>query len=164
MQDIILSIDDAPVDSLPIFGLRAYMLSAGKPAKFTILRGTEKLDLEIPVTERKHNADSLVDLADPEKNFVGKLGILGIQIDKTTTPMLPDLREASGVMVAAKTAGSNAMGNLLSVGDVIHAVNGKAVISLDFLRASLENMKFRDPVVLQIEREGRMMYLAFRVD
>jgi hypothetical protein len=38
------------------------------------------------------------------------------------------------------------------------------VIGLDFLRTSLGNMRFNDPVVLQIEREGRMMYLALRVD
>jgi serine protease Do len=164
MQDIIISVDDEQVDSLPIFSLRTYMLRAGKPTKFTVLRGTEKLDLEISVAARQHNADRLVDLVDAEKNSVGKLGILGVQIDKTTAPILPDLREASGVMVAAKTAGSNAMDNPLSVGDVIHAVNGKAVMGLDFLRTSLDNMRFNDPVVLQIERDGRMMYLAFRVD
>jgi serine protease Do len=164
MQDIIISIDDGPVDDLPTFSLRAYMLSAGKSTNVTILRGTEKLDLQIPVVEHRHNADRLLDLVDREKNLVGKLGILGIQIDKTTTPMLPDLREASGVMVAAKTVGTSAVDNPLSVGDVIHALNGTTVIDLDYLRTLLESIKFNNPVVLQIEREGTMKYLAFRMD
>ena len=164
MQDIIISIDDGPVDDLPAFSLRAYMLQAGTPTKVTVLRGTEKVELQIPVVEHRHNADRLLDLVDREKNLVGKLGILGIQIDKTTTPMLPDLREASGVMVAAKTVGTSAVDNPLSVGDVIHALNGATVIDLDYLRTLLESIKFNDPVVLQIEREGTMKYLAFRMD
>jgi serine protease Do len=164
MQDIIISIDGGPVDDLPTFSLRAYMLRAGTNTKVTILRGTEKVDLQIPVVEHKHNADRLLDLVDREKNLFGKLGILGIQIDKTTTPMLPDLREASGVLVAAKTVGTSAVDNPLSVGDVIHALNGTTVIDLDYLRTLLESIKFNDPVVLQIEREGTMKYLAFRMD
>ena len=164
MQDIIISINDEQVDSLPTFSLRVYMLRPGTPTKVTILRGTEKLELQIPVVEHPHNADRLADLVDREKNLVGKLGILGIQIDKTITPMLPDLREASGVIVAAKTVGTSAVDNALSVGDVIHALNGTTVIDLDYLRTSLESIKFNDPVVLQIEREGTMKYLAFRMD
>lgn len=164
MQDIIISIDDGPVDDLPTFSLRAYMLRAGTITKVTVLRGSEKLDLQIAVVEHRHAADRLLDLVDREKNLVGKLGILGIQVDKTITPMLPDLREASGVIVAAKTVGTSAVDNPLSVGDVIHALNGTTVIDLDYLRTSLENIKFNDPVVLQIEREGTMKYLAFRMD
>jgi serine protease Do len=164
IQDIIISMDDEQVDNLPIFSLRTYMLRAGKPTKVTILRGAEKLDLQIPVTERLHSADRLVDLVSAGKNLVGKLGILGIQIDTTIAPMLPDLREASGVIVAAKTAGTSAADNPLSVGDVIHALNGTPVISLDYLRTSLDNITFNNPVVLQIEREGKMMYLALRMN
>jgi serine protease Do len=164
MQDIIISIDGAAVDDLPTFSLRAYMLREGTPTTLRILRGTEKLDLQTPVVEHRHNADRLVDLVDRERNLVGKLGILGIQIDKTIAPMLPDLREASGVIVAAKTVGTSAVDNPLPVGDVIHALNGTTVIDLDYLRTSLESIKFNDPVVLQIEREGRMMFLAFRMD
>jgi serine protease Do len=163
IQDIILNMDDEPVSSLPVFNLRTYMLRAGKQTKMTALRGTERLELEILVGERLHTADRLLDQVDPEKNLVGKLGILGIQIDKTIAQMLPDLREGSGVLVAARTVGSSAPDNALAVGDVIHALNGTPVISLDYLRASLEQIKFNDPVVLQIEREGRMLYLAFRM-
>jgi serine protease Do len=164
IQDIIISLDDEQVDSLPMFNLRTYMLQAGKSTKVTVLRGSEKLDLQTAVAERLHSADRLVDLVNPEQNMVGKLGILGIQIDEKIVPMLPDLREASGVIVVAKTVSSSAVDNPLSVGDVIHALNGSPVISLDYLRTSLENIRFNDPVVLQIERDGRMMYLAFRMD
>jgi len=39
-----------------------------------------------------------------------------------------------------------------------------SVISLDFLRSTLEAIKPSSPVVLQIEREGIMTYTTFRTD
>jgi serine protease Do len=164
IQDIILAMDDDPVDALPVFTLHTFTLRAGKLAKLTVLRGSETLNLEVPVLERPHKADTLVEHVDPEKNLVAKLGILGIQIDQSVLPLLPDLRENSGVIVAAKTIGSGVLVNPLAVGDVIHASNGSPVTSLDDLRAGLDKIKFNDPVVLQIEREGSMMYLTFRMD
>jgi hypothetical protein len=35
---------------------------------------------------------------------------------------------------------------------------------LDALRSTLNDMKPGDPVVLQIERDGRFQYLAFELD
>ena len=47
------------------------------------------------------------------------------------------------------------------VGDVIHALNGVTVIGLDFLTSQLDAIKPDNPVVLQIERDGSMMYTTF---
>jgi serine protease Do len=164
IQDIILSIDDKPVGSLPVFGMHFYMLRAGDRVKIEVLRGSEQLHVEVPVMQREHNVDRLTDLVDPEKNLVSKLGILGIEVDKKISQMLPGLREASGVIVAARLAGFGGTENSLAVGDVIHALNGMTVISLDFLRSTLDAIKPNNPVVLQIEREGIMMYTTFRMD
>jgi serine protease Do len=164
IQDIILSIDDKPVGSVPIFGMYFYMLQAGDRVKIVVLRGAEQLDMEVPVMQRQHEVDRLMDLIDPEKALVSKLGILGIQIDKKIAQMLPDLREASGVIVAAKAAGFGGEENSLAIGDVIHGLNGTPVIGLDFLRSALDRIKPDSPVALQIEREGRLMYTTFRME
>ena len=164
IQDIILSIDDKPVGSLPIFTMYMFMLRKGDVAKIRFLRGSEKMQVEVPVAQRPHNVDLLPDLVDPEKNLVSKLGIFGIEINEKISQMLPGLREASGVIVAAKVARLGAEENSLAVGDVIHALNGMTVISLDFLRPQLDAIKPDSPVVLQIERDGSMMYTAFRTD
>jgi hypothetical protein len=156
--------NDKPVGSLPIFGLNMFMLRAGDRVKIEVLRGSERIPLEVPVIQRPHNVDLLAGLVDPAKNLVSKLGILGIEIDKKTSRLLPDLREASGVIVAAKVAGFGQEENSLAVGDVIHALNGMTVISLDFLRSKLDAIKPDSPVVLQVEREGVMMYSTFRMD
>jgi len=164
VQDIILSLDDRPVGSLPVFGLYMLMSRAGDRMKIQVLRGGEKMQMEVAVAQQQHNVDLLAGLVDPEKNLVSKLGILGIEIDKRIADMLPALREASGVIVAAKVAGFGGEENSLAVGDVIHALNGMTVISLDFLRSTLEAIKPNSPVVLQVEREGTMMYTTFRMD
>jgi serine protease Do len=164
IQDIILSVDGKPVTGLPIFGMYMFMLREGDRVKLQVLRGTEKTQVEIPVGMRQHSVDLLADLVDPEKNLVSKLGILGIEIDEKISRMLPGLRQASGVIVAAKVAGFGEGENSLAVGDVVHGLNGTPVISLDFLRSTLDAIKPDSPVVLQIEREGILMYTTFRLD
>jgi serine protease Do len=164
VQDIILTVNGKAVGNLPLFGLYMFMLHAGDQAKIEVLRGSERIPLEVPVIQRPHNVDRLADLVDPEKNLVSKLGILGIEINKTTAPLLPEVREPSGVIVAAKVAGLGGQENSLAAGDIIHGVNGTPVISLDFLRSKLDEIKPGSPVVLQIERAGELMYTTFPTD
>jgi serine protease Do len=164
IQDIILSLDDKPVGSLPMFSMYMYMLREGDRVKIQVLRGSEKMQVEVPVAQRQHSVDLLADLVDPEKNLIGKLGVLGIEIDEKISQMLPGLRQPSGVIVAAKVAGFGGEENSLAAGDVIHALNGMTIINLDFLRSTLEAIKSNSPVVLQIEREGILMYTTFRMD
>ena len=164
IQDVILAMNGKLVGSLPMFGMQMFMLHAGDHVKIEALRGSERVSLDVPVIQRPHNVDRLADLVDPEKNLVPKLGILGIEIDKKISAMLPDLREASGVIVAAKVAGFTGEENSLAVGDVIHGLNGMDVVGLDFLRSKLDAIKPDSPVVLQVEREGILMYTTLRAD
>ena len=78
--------------------------------------------------------------------------------------MVPSLRMASGVIVAARTAFGATVDSGLETGDVIHALNGTTIISLDTLSTSIQQLKSGDPVVLQIERSGELRYLAFEME
>jgi S1-C subfamily serine protease len=49
-------------------------------------------------------------------------------------------------------------------GDVIHAINGTPVESMAGLRSTLDRLKTNSPVVLQIERGGHLMFVAFQLD
>jgi serine protease Do len=164
IQDIILTVNHKPVASLPMFGLYMLMLRAGDRVNIEVLRGSEKIPVEVLVIQRPHNVDLLASFVNPEKNLVSKLGIFGIEIDKRISQMLPDLREPSGVIVAARVAAFGGEENSLAVGDVIHALNGMTVLSLDFLRSTLDAIKPDSPVVLQVERDGTLMYTTFRMD
>jgi serine protease Do len=160
IQDVILSIDDKPAESLPIFTQGLYMHASGEMARVKVLRGSQQLDLRIPLEERPHKTDSLVDSADPEKNLVSPLGILGIELSLDLAKDLPDLRIPTGVVVAAKTLGGS--GEVpLQTGDVIHGVNGTTITTLAELRDSMAKLKPGDAVALLIERYAQMIYVSF---
>jgi len=160
IQDVILSVDGRNMESLPLFGFVLFTQPAGEILKVDVLRGDQKVSLDIPVIERVHQADRLADLVDPQKNLVKPLGILGIEIDSKIAGMVSDLRQPTGVIVVARALGSGVPDNSLTTGDVIHAVNGSPVTTLDGLRSLFDKMPPGSPVVLQIERDERFTFLA----
>ena len=119
------------------------------------------MQLDVPLVDRPHKADSLVDLADPVKNLVRPLGILGIELSPDLARNLPDVRIPSGVIVAAKTLGSTNGDVPLQTGDVIHALNGTTITSLAGLREGLAKLKPGDPVGLLVERYTQLIYVSF---
>jgi S1-C subfamily serine protease len=78
--------------------------------------------------------------------------------------MIPGLRREYGLIVAAKAPEGQSQFIDLQPGDIIDAVNTLPVAFIDTLQSSLDGMKPGDPVVLQIERNGRFQYLAFELD
>jgi len=62
------------------------------------------------------------------------------------------------------TADLHAADVSLSAGDVIHSVNGHAITTLSDLRSALDALKPHTPVVLRVEREGVLTFVAFELD
>jgi len=52
----------------------------------------------------------------------------------------------------------------LQTGDIIHAINHTALQSTSQFQELVRNLKSGDPVVLQIERNGNLQYLAFEME
>jgi serine protease Do len=163
IQDVIRAVDGRSVESLPQFGAIMYLRQGGEAVKFDVIRGSERLVLEVQVAERQDEVHRVADL-DPEGNLISKLGIVGVAINKNISEALPGLRMASGVIVAARAAYAATVETGLQSGDIIHALNGIDIISLDGLRQALDKLKIGDPVVLQIERQGTLMYLVFDME
>jgi S1-C subfamily serine protease len=76
--------------------------------------------------------------------------------------MLPRIRVPSGVIVTARAQEGRGAEVPLAAGDVIHAMNGILVSTLDGLRSVLGRLKRHSAVVLQIERAGKLMFVAFQ--
>jgi S1-C subfamily serine protease len=108
--------------------------------------------------------DQLLDLGQTEKDLVPQLAILAISIDDTIRPMIPDLRIPSGVVVVGRAADLFGPDIGLSNGDIIHSINNRPVDTVDNLRSALKQFKSGDPVVLQIERVGKLQYLPFEME
>jgi serine protease Do len=161
--DILLSLDGRMADSVPYVAFRLLSVKAGDNAHLEVLRGKERLAFDVPVIERTGAMDQMSGLADPEKNLVLPLGILGVEIDKKIVAAAPELRDSFGILVAARsnTGGS---GIPLAAGDVIRTLNGEPMATLDRLRAALKALPSQAPAVLQIQRDQRLMFLAFTLD
>jgi serine protease Do len=164
IQDILLSLDGRVMGSVPLAEMIISTRPAGAVMQAEVLRGTQQLRLTIPVTEQKNDVDQLGDLVEPEKDLVIKLGIYGVEIDEQLAKQLEDLREPTGVIVAALAADSMGVEADLQPGDVIHALNGKPLATLEQLRAALKALPAGAPGVLQVERDGKYLYVTFEMD
>jgi serine protease Do len=162
--DVLIGLDGQPIVSASQLENRIFRRRAGDKVGLTILRGKEELTITLAVRERADASSLLARLAHPEKNLISRLGVMCIQIDKEVASMIPGLRRQYGLIVAAKSPGGQAQFIDLQPGDIIEAVNTVPVALIDTLKASLDQMKPGDPVVLQIERNGQFQYLAFELD
>jgi serine protease Do len=164
-RDIILALDGQRIVSAGQLENHIYRRSAGDKLELRVLRGKDELKEIVPVVrERQDKSNLLGRLVHPEKNLIARLGILCIEIDKELAALIPDLRREYGLIVAGKTAGGQSQFIDLQAGDIIDAVNNSPVALLDSFRSTLSEMQPGDPVVLQIERDGRFQYLAFELD
>ena len=162
--DVLLSLDGQPIVSASQIENRIFRRQSGDKVQLAVLRGKDEWTVSLAVREHANASSLLARLAHPEKNLISRLGVLCIQIDKEIAAMMPGLRRQYGLIVAARSPGGQAQFIDLQPGDVIQSVNTFPVPFIETLRSSLDEMKPGDPVVLQIERNGKYQYLAFELD
>jgi serine protease Do len=74
------------------------------------------------------------------------------------------LRKHYGVVVAARGGDSPYSGDSLQPGDVIYAMNNSPVTDVASLRKELDQLKDAGSLVLQVERNGRLMYVTLEIE
>jgi serine protease Do len=161
--DVVVSLNGRALGSLSELVTGVTMRSGGQPVTLEVVRGTQRLRLAVPVVEQRDSLDRLIGSVDPEKNLVRRIGIVGVPIDSANAILIPDLRLPTGVLVLARASYAAGVNSGLAAGDVIHAVNATPIGTLDDLRGALRRFQPGDPVVLQIERQGRLTFLAFEI-
>jgi S1-C subfamily serine protease len=102
-------------------------------------------------------------MADPEKSLVSELGILGVEIDQRIAASATQLRGPHGIIVVARAAGATSEVPLLP-GDIVRNVNNQPTATLQSARDLMRAMKPGTPVTLQVQREGRLLYVTFTID
>jgi serine protease Do len=164
IQDIILTADDRRIETLPSLSAALYLHRLDQLVKMEILRGDERKTLYIPAIEHRDQMDQLLDAVNPENSLIQQLGVLAIDLSAELRAQLGDLRIPSGVVVVGRAADLIMPDIGLQAGDIIHRVNSTSVDSVDALRVALHSLKAGDPVVLQVEREGGLMYVSFEIE
>jgi serine protease Do len=161
--DVLLTVDGRLADSIPFVSFRLMSVDAGAKVHLEVLRDKQKLAFDVPVLEAPHEMDQIASLADPEKNLVRPLGIIGIEINQKIAAMTSDLRDPFGILVVARS--NDSTGDIpLAAADVIRTLNGQPMTTLERLRSALKSLQPGAPVVLQIQREERLLFLAFTLD
>jgi serine protease Do len=161
--DVLAAVDGKSADNLPLVAFHFYLLETGDKVHLDIFRGKDRLVFDVPVMEPPRDMDQITALADPEKNLVPMLGILGVEIDKKIASMASDLRDPFGIIVAARSAGAS-VEVPLNAGDVIRTLNGQPMTTLDRLRSTLKALPPGTPVALQIQRDQKLLFVAFTLD
>jgi serine protease Do len=164
IQDVIETVDDVPMNSLLELAFHLYTRNAGDRLKLVVRRGGDRVLLDVPVVERPGDLERLGDLGDPDTNRVNQLGVVGIAIDDSIAAMVPNLRIPSGVIVAGRAQGSRAADVSLSAGDIIHALNGTSISNIQELRTGLDALEPHAAAVLQVERAGKLSFVALQLD
>jgi serine protease Do len=161
--DVLVAVDGQLADNLPTVNYNFRLRDTQKPVVVVVLRGTAERSYSIPAVEQKSEFDSVAALADPTQNLVAELGILGVAIDRQRVPPNSGLRDPFGIVVAARTSGARTEVPLLPR-DVIRSVNGANMFTLDQLRETIRALKSGSAVTLQIQREGRLLFVPFTLE
>ena len=163
IQDIILSADDRRIETLPSLTAALYLHRLDQAVKLDILRGKERKTLYVPAIEHRDHMDEMLDTINADNSLVPRLGILAIDLTDELRSRL-SLRIPSGVIVLGRAVDLLMPDTGLQAADVIHQLNQTPIDTMDTLRAQTDKLKTGDPVVLQVEREGGLMYVSFEME
>ncbi|MEO8656833.1 MAG: trypsin-like peptidase domain-containing protein [Bryobacteraceae bacterium] len=162
--DIVEAIDGRPLEEGRQLMAAVFQHAPGQLMSLDLLRGEERLQKKVTVLEKPRSPASLADLVNEEGHLIRRLGILAVTLDEKVNAVLPNLRKLRGVVVAAIPAEFAGFNPGLQSGDVIYSLNGKAVSTLEELRAGIEPMKPGEAVALYVERDSTLSYVAFNLE
>ncbi|HTQ81111.1 MAG TPA: PDZ domain-containing protein, partial [Thermoanaerobaculia bacterium] len=159
-----LRIDGQRVADVRQYALTLLQHAIGSAVDLELLRDDRPLKLHVTLTELPEDPTRVLDVVRPDKNLVPELDILGVDIDDKLAAALHSPHGDRGVLVAAMSADASPPGDRFQSGDIIRAVNRTPIHSLAELRKAVAGMKDGDPVVVQIERQGMLTFVAFEID
>jgi serine protease Do len=163
-RDVVTAIDGARVDSLPKYTGFLYIHQRNTPIRMEVLRDGKPLTVSITAIAAPPMIDNLSDLIDPRKDLIASLGVFVIDLKHSQAGAMLNLRSENGVLVAGLLGGEPATAADLSVGDVIRAINGTPLDDSQQLRQTLAGLKPGDAVVLEVERQSVLQYVAFEME
>ena len=161
--DVIVSVDGQAYDNLPSVNYYFRLRDSDEKVRIVVLRGTSQFSFAVQAVEDRSQLDAVTAPPDPEISMVRDLGILGVEITPEIAASAKGLRNAYGVVVVARVAGSG--GEVpLQVRDIIVGLNGQPVTSLQRLRDGIRALKPGASVALQIQRETRLLFVSFTIN
>jgi serine protease Do len=161
--DVLASIDGQPADNLPTASYSFRLRDTPDKVQLVVFRGEAQLSIAVQPIELRDDLGDVSLNADPAKNLVGPLGIIGVEVTPEIAASATGLRDPYGVIVMARAAGSG--GEVpLATHDIISSLNHRRVATLQALQESAAALKPGMPVTLQVQRQGKLIYVTFTVE
>jgi len=164
INDIIVAVNGNEIKSARDLQSFIYSQALDSQVTLTVRRSEQNLSLTMKVIERADDPQRFADMVDPEKNIIPQLGVLVVPVDEKVQAMLPGLRHTYGLVIAAESSDAPYSGESLRVGDVIYQVNQVPAVTIRAVTATLAALKSGDPVAIQVERGGSLMYVTFELE
>jgi serine protease Do len=161
--DILVSVDGQPADNLPTVSYNFRLRDSAEKVQLVMLRGGTQQTLSITPVEQRSALEDASAAADPEKGLVPRLGILGVEIDRRIASAATGLRDPYGIIVVARAAGAGGDAPL-QPRDIIRSLNNRQMPTVQALRDAVGALMPGSPVTLQIQRDGRLMYVSFTLE
>lgn len=162
--DIVLALNGKPMENGRQFRINVYTHGVGEQIAVDVRRGEQKLTIQVPVAERSGGTATLEDLIG-QMVSVPRLGISVLDLTPSVAQILPPVRRDRGAVVARVAADAPfSQQGRLQPGDVVHTMNGTPVQTAQELASAAAALPPSAPVVLQVEREGVLYYVSFRVE
>jgi serine protease Do len=158
--DVLLSVHGVPVSSFEDLDVATYALPDGKPVMLDLQRGSHVISVPITPVFYPDEPSSVEDIISPAQDTIGRLGVVAVNYGEKLRSLYPDARGSDGVVIAAMSEGIDRGGWKLYPGDIVHGVNGLAIHNVEDLRTRLNEIQSDEPVVLQLERDGRFRYVT----
>jgi len=141
-----------------------YLHPPDQVSKIDVLRGTDPMSFNVFVKVYHESIDDLADIPGLQKSLVRKLNIFVTDLDGDVKTLLHGTRSDSGVVVISQISGANALETGLEAGDIIRAIDRTPLQTMSQLQELVRNLRSGNPVVLQVERAGKLHYLAFEME
>jgi serine protease Do len=161
--DILETVDGQPAENLPTVNYNFRLRDSTEKVRLGVLRGRAPQVLSVTPVEERSEFDAVSAMVDAEKNLIPELGILGVEIDRRIAAAATGLRDPVGIIVVARAAGATSEVPL-QPRDVIRSLNNRQTSTLNGLRDALRELTPGAAVTLQIQREGKLLYIAFTLD
>ena len=162
--DLILTLDGKVMENARQLEVNVYARSPGDTVWLNLQRGSEKVMVRSTVIEREDRMEKFVGMVTRDRNLVPQLGILGVAVEGDVAKLLPPPSKLGGVVVAALAVDAGLRPDGLLPGDVIYEINGQSFNGLGGLRQSIDRIQPGDAVVIQVQRQGALHYVVFRME
>ena len=150
-DDIIVKVDNKEIEDEKELIKIISSKHPGDTAKFTIVRGDEKLQISVILGERPKEGDlSKTDTKSEE------FDIIGLKVSNTD--------DGNGVKIVSIKSGSSAQSNGFRVNDIILKIGRESIASKDQYNSLISEYEKGEVVMLKIVRNGNQGVYAFTIN